>query len=175
MSDDFTDIASVVEWFMTDKNGVRKEPPTHDESDLTALITTMVSRPDPFDDTTPVTLSRAWDWTLENGLLYLGAKNGWIDRDGKMLGCHWVWHAKLLYWLNMTEDEAERLGWVKVTGDRYRSRYRMSPNQSRTLSRLGIERDREAERMLPEWRADDSRTIATENLGEDANDYGRKE
>ena len=174
MSNDFTDVASVVQWFMTDKNGVRKETPTHDEADLTALITTMVTRPSPFDDNYPVELHHAWDWTLSNGLLYLGAKNGWIDRDGKMWGCHWAWHAKLLYWLDMTEDDAEKRGWVKVTRDRYRSRYKMSPKQVRTLSRLGIERDRQAERLLPAWRPDDTGPVATENLGSDANDYDRK-
>jgi hypothetical protein len=174
MSYDFTDVASVVEWFMTDKNGDRRDPPTHDEADLTALISTMVGKPSPFDDRDVVELHHAWDWTLENGLLYLKSKNGWLDRDGKMWGCHWAWHAKLLYWLDMTEDDAERKGWVKVSMGRYRSRYRMSAAQRRALSKLGIERDKAAERMLPEWREDDTRPISTENLGADRDDYLRK-
>jgi hypothetical protein len=170
MSDDFTDIASVVEWFMTDKNGVRKDPPTHDEADLTALITTMVTRTSPFDDNEDVRLSRAWDWTLENGLLYVGATNGWIDRDGKMWGCHWAWHTKLLYWLNMEEGDAEERGWVKVTRHHYRSRYRLSRKQVRALSKLGVPRDRKAELTLPFWQPEDNGPISTENLGVDAND-----
>jgi hypothetical protein len=174
MQDEFIDVASVVEWFMTDKNGDLIDPPTHDEADLTALITTMITRPSPFDDHETVRLSRAWDWTLENGLLYLKAKSGWIDREGKMWGCHWAWHDKLLYWLNMTADDAERRGWVKVSQDRYRSRYRMSAAQRRALSKLGVERDRETERMLPEWRENDTRPAATDNLGSDADDYNRQ-
>jgi hypothetical protein len=172
--DDFTDVASVVRWFMTDKNGDPRDPPTHDETDLTALITSMVGKPSPFGFNDAVELHHAWDWALSNGLLYLGAKEGWVDRDGKMWGCHWAWHDKLAYWLDMTGDEAERKGWLKVSRGGYRSRYRMTAAQRRALSRIGIERNKEAERMLPEWRPDDTNPIATENLGSDRDDYLRK-
>lgn len=173
MSEDFEDVASVVEWFMTDKDGNRRDPPTHDETDLTALITSMVERPSPFDDRAPVKLHRAWDWTLSNGLLYLGAKSGWVDRDGKMWGCHWAWHIRLAYWLGMTEEEAERKGWVKVTNGRYRSLYRMTPAQSRTMRRIGIVVDRQKERVLPHWTPGDTNAPSTENVGIDADDYSR--
>ena len=168
--DDFPDAEAVVQWFLTDKHGQVKAQPTHDEGDLRKLVDTMLARPDPFGwkDAERPSPARAWNWALDFGLLYIGGKQGWIDREGKFWTCGWAKHDNLLYWLGMEPEDAEKAGWVRVTqGLRYRSRYRLSPRQRRALKRLGVEADKDAERLLPVWVEDDTRDISTENLGSD--------
>nr|WP_250808275.1 hypothetical protein [Neorhizobium tomejilense] len=169
---EFPDIESVVHWFMHDKDDLPKDPPSHDEADLRELVQVMLTRPHPFGfrDDEPVDPADAWNWILEFGFLYLHGTMGWITREGKFLTCGWAKHDNLLYWLNMEPEDAERQGWVRVTqGKRYRSAYRLSPNQRRVLKKLDIEPDKEAERMLPLWVAYDTRPISAENAGADRN------
>lgn len=169
---EFPDAESVVSWFLHDKNGLLKDPPSHDEADLRLLVAVMLERPHRFGfmDGESVEPAEAWNWILEFDLLYLEGRMGWITREGKFLTCGWAKHDYLLYWLNMEPWDAERLGWVRVTqGKRYRSAYRLSPKQRSVLKKLEIEPDRDAERMLPVWVADDTRPMSTENLGSSRN------
>lgn len=171
-TNDFPDAESVVAWFMTDKDGNRNDPPTHDEADLRGLVHVMLEKPDPFSIEKTDTLAPvdAWKLILEFGLLYLGGRQGWIERDGKFWTCGHAKHDLLLYWMNMEPREAEARGWVRVTQwGRYRSRYRMSPKQRRVLKSLGITPQSDTERMLPFWTDGDDRPMATANLGVDRN------
>ena len=69
--------------------------------------------------------------------------------------------------------DVEADGWVKVSNGRYRSRYRMTPAQRKTMRAIGVAVDNETERMLPHWRAGDTSPAETANLGADRDDYKR--
>ena len=174
MSHEFNNADDIVRWFLTDKHGEPKKIPSHDEADLRTLVTNMLAKPDPFDsDGEPPRPSRVWNWIVDFGLLHLGQKNGWIDREGKMWGCGWAQHDRLLYWMGREAGDVEADGWVKVSNGRYRSRYRMTPAQRKTMRAIGVAVDNETERMLPHWRAGDTSPAETANLGADRDDYKR--
>jgi hypothetical protein len=169
-SNEFPDAESVVRWFMTDKHGQPKNPPSHDADDLRGLVRVMLERRHRFAirDDDMADPSDAWNWILEFGLLYLQGTMGWITREGKFLTCGWAKHDDLLYWMNMEPEDAERQGWVRVTqNQRYRSVYRLSPKQRSVLKRLGIDPDRDGERQLPVWTPDDKRPLSSVNAGSD--------
>ncbi|TLX17104.1 hypothetical protein [Rhizobium sp. MHM7A] len=176
---DITDVESVVRWFLTDKDGNPHAEPTHNEADLRAFVKNMTTFPYPDDPCKrPLTPGRAWNVILDGNFLYLSGKLGWLDRDGKLFSCGWANHAKLLYWMGKQEVEVEQEGWVRINrgarGLTYRSCFKASPAQRRKLKSLGVEVDTEVERMLPAW-TEQNRVgpISFENLGADADDYGR--
>lgn len=61
------------------------------------------------------TLGDVWEWALEHGILYPDNKMGWIDRKGKIYGCGWATHDKLIHdVLRRTVADVEAEGWIRV-------------------------------------------------------------
>jgi hypothetical protein len=177
-SDFMPTVDAVVEWFMCDKHGNRLEEPDFDEADLRALVVNMTTLPDPYDDVfhEPLTPAGAWNAIIDDDLLYLSGKLGWIDRTGKMFTCGWAKHDKLLAWMGKNQADVERDGWIRVNrsfkGPTYRSCFKASSAQRKKLRSLGIEIDRDVERALPAWTEQNRASpLSFENVGTDANDY----
>ena len=75
----------------------------------------------------------------------------WITREGKVYTCQWAGHARMLRYLGMEEYAAEELGWTKVTVSGVYCQYRKTAAQIRVLQTIGIETDKEQERIKPPW------------------------
>lgn len=168
--DEFRDIEDVVRWFVGDETEPREG---YDADELRLLIANMLRLPDPFrnpEDATTATLRQAWNWILDFNLLHQSAVNGWIDRSGKKWGCGWASHDRLVYWLSREVADVEADGWARVTRGTYRSMFRLTREQRKTLKSMGLRPDEQRERTMPIW-SPGSSGAGSANLDADAEDY----
>lgn len=132
-------IDAVVEWFGD----------SHDEADLRRLLTIMTSRTDRWGD--PITPDRAWSLIVDHSLLYLDHHMGWVTREGKMLGCDWAYHEKLIDHMGLEAWQVEAAGWARVALKTYQCAFRMTTAQRLRVEACGCLVDKHEERLKPEW------------------------
>ena len=82
-----------------------------------------------------------WNRVVEMDLVDPEARWGWIDRDGKVWGCTFAAHERLLRYLGVNVEDAEKRGWVRFSHDDYQCLRRLSEAQKDTLRRKGISLD----------------------------------
>lgn len=75
--------------------------------------------------------------------LFHSSKYGWIDREGRFWRCGYCSHAFLLFFLNLTERDAELAGWVRVS-QTVQCLFEITDEQFATMTRLGLTRDAES-------------------------------
>jgi hypothetical protein len=59
-------------------------------------------------------------------------RNGWIRHNGQFLPCDQHGHKKICRELNLTEEEAERQGWIKIAWDGNGLEVRVHPTSEPT-------------------------------------------
>lgn len=98
-----------------------------------------------------MSVTEVWNMILEYDFL-LSDRYGWLDRKGKLWGCSWAAHEKLLDVLGHETKDVERLGWVRVTRtylDGWKSVRKINMAQRRTLKRMGLEVSNSEESTKP--------------------------
>lgn len=146
--EDLNTIDDVVKSFVEGHNG-----PWHDPVDLRRLLEAMTTMPDPSDKYNDRRLSpgECYNRIQQYGLMYLRARTGWVDRSGKLWGCGYAAHEKLLYWLGLEAREVEAMGWARVGPHTTQHMFRLSREQRKAIREMGKSFDPVKNRELPEW------------------------
>jgi hypothetical protein len=95
---------------------------------------------------TPWSIANAF-WDL--GLLHKMARMGWIRPDGRVFGCAYGAHERLLRWMGVSAKEAEEGGWVRVGQYKFQCAYRMTREQKERVESFGMLVDDGEERLKP--------------------------
>jgi hypothetical protein len=123
----------VVTWFtMPRREG---SVGTHDETLLRELLAGMQARP---GYSAPMTPAKAWNLILEHDLLYRESRNGWVTREGVMMGVAYAAHDRLLDYLGMTTEDADSRGWARVKRNGYQCRFRLTRKQRACIEDAGV-------------------------------------
>ena len=150
----------IIDWFC--EPYFRTGEIRYDVEIITQFVDSMLGKPNPnFHDQEIMDIPTVWDAILSGGYGFLWdtserrARDSssvpplvmcWVTREGKVYTCHWAGHARMLRYLGMTEEDAENLGWLKITMTGQYCMFKRSRAQIDTLRRMGLDTDKEIER-----------------------------
>jgi len=113
---------------------------SHDRAQLDRLLDARLGKRDPRDtfsrDDKVMSLDDLWNLITDCGFLYEGGKWGWITPEGEFLTCGYASHDRLLLMLDIEIEDAEDLGWVRVSMATIQNKYRLTGQQRRALRDL---------------------------------------
>lgn len=116
--------------------------------DAVRLIDGILDKPSPWGKTMSIRDCVSLTWN--NYLMFRDARFGWVDRDGKLWGCSYAAHERLLNVMGLGEAwKVEGDGWLRVGLNRIKSVFQINEKQAATLEDMGHKVPWEEQRALP--------------------------
>jgi hypothetical protein len=154
----------IIDWFCAAH--FRTGEIRYDVEIITQFVDSMLDKPNPNYRTEIMCAEAVWDAILSGGYGFLWdtpeRRNiaagwapplvmSWVTREGKVYTCQWAGHARMLRYMGMKEEDAENLGWLKITRTGQYCMFKRSRAQIDTLRCMGLDTDKEVERTKPRY------------------------